>query len=123
MQLLIFIIILNFVNCSNNYDSKKNTPIIIKHPKNVKISNETSSILLECGVESKDAKFNVTWYKDGFKLKSDNKKYRIFSNNSLFISFVNIEHDHGVYNCKAQNYYGHVVSNNATVAVTCKLKD
>ena len=125
LKIILILIIINFVNCgnsNNNYHShKRKLPLIIKHPKNFTISNETTSLVFDCELDkSNTTKARVSWFKDGLRLVPDEKKYHLLANNSLLVSLVNIEEDHGIYYCKAQNNYGSVVSNNATVGVTCK---
>ena len=78
-----------------------------------------NNVFLECEIDDQES--NVTWFKDALQLDY-NEKYQLLQNKNLLISKLNLKHDLGVYYCKAENNYGYVFSNNATILAddSCK---
>lgn len=60
----------------------------------------------------------VTWYKDSLLLSNADQRFQMAEHN-LIITFIQANYS-GVFYCKAENKYGEVRSEKATVVVYCE---
>lgn len=137
-QLFIKLFTIILIQILNSSESTGLPPKIEQHPNSV-IVNVTDPVTLECRANG-SPKPDITWYKDGTLLpiaKHENgaassplnfksNRYALIHDSNLFIFSTMLgrgnKSDNGVYNCKASNQYGFVLSENATILITY-LKD
>jgi hypothetical protein len=117
-------------------------PRIDTHPTNV-IVNVSDPVTLECRASGEPPP-KIVWYKDGVQLNINNnsstsrfslmgvgaasQRYALIHDSSLFIFSASLgkgnrSGDTGIYQCKAQNQHGEMLSTNASLSIVYLKED